>query len=307
MSDGDGDLLILARAELAQSPRRALAWARSFDDPQLRARLLFAVLRAWGEKDPHAALAWAFAQNDELKDRYIEGALTGSAAQPAVALDIGRDLLSQDPTDDKGYGTILLGALSAAQHYDTAIEFANDGPANEREDWLHNIFNRWGQLQPEQAVAALGSISDDSLRVPAFQALVDGWAASNSFTTLAPFALTLPAGDQRAYALDAGLRSWCLQDPAGLATWLSTLQPGPEFDEGAALVATKTDTANRPTGTAVNWIETISDPDLRNQAFTQVLGEWAQTDPAAARQYVQSASWLNDNQRTSFLQALGTN
>src|SRR5215471_12634951 len=63
------ELLQLARNAVALSPHDALLWAQSCSDSQLREKLLFAVLQAWGEKEPNAAVDWALNQNSD--ERFI--------------------------------------------------------------------------------------------------------------------------------------------------------------------------------------------------------------------------------------------
>src|SRR5262245_279872 len=61
-SDSNEGLLELARAAVSRSPQLALEWAQAQTDSELRERLLFAVVRAWGEKDPRSAVDWALRQ-----------------------------------------------------------------------------------------------------------------------------------------------------------------------------------------------------------------------------------------------------
>ena len=77
----DEELLALARGLVVRSPERAIAWARSQNDG-LRDRLRFAVVRAWGEKDPGSAVDWALMQDDSERQSDMEAALAGAAGQP---------------------------------------------------------------------------------------------------------------------------------------------------------------------------------------------------------------------------------
>jgi hypothetical protein len=303
-SETDEELLTLARTLVARSPERAIAWARLQSDG-LRERLRYAVIRAWGEKDPAAAVDWAWVQDDSERHSDMEAALAGAVAQPPVALAIVRSLMADDPDEGTAWGAALVGALSKAGQFQTALGFLNSGPPDSRADWAAATFRRWGESRPEDAIQALDSITDETLRQTAFQAVVDGWSAGNP-STLAAYALSLPPGETRDHALGQAIDNWSLQDPAGMGDWLNTLTPGTEYDAGAALMIAKTDGANRSTDVALAWVDSISNPDLKFNSLAHVLGEWAQTDLPAATEYAKNAAWLDGNQRAALLGELGT-
>jgi len=303
-SETDEELLALARTVLARAPERAIAWARSQSDG-VRERLLSAVIRAWGEKDLAAAVDWAWVQDDNERRSDVEAALAGAAAQPQLALAIVRSLMAEDPDEGAVWGAVLVGALSNAGQFQTALDFLNSGPPDSRADWAAATFRRWGESRPEDAVKALESITDAGLRQTAFQAVVDGWSAGNP-SALAAYALSLPQGENRDHALGQAIDNWSLQDPAGLGDWLNTLTPGMEYDQGAALMIAKTDGANRTTDVALAWVDSISDPALKFDSLARVLKEWAQTDLTAAAEYAKNAAGLDANQRTALLGELGT-
>lgn len=290
---------------VGRSPERGIAWARSQSDEELRERLLSAVVRAWGELNPAAAVDWALVQGDSERQADLEAALAGAVKQPQLALAIVRDRLQSDPDDAAACGTALVGALNNAGQFQTALEFANDGPPDFRADWMTAAFHRWGASQPQDAMGALDAIADQELRGTAFRAMADGWSASDP-SALATYAMSLPQGQNRDYALGQAMDNWSLQDPASLGAWLNTLPPGAEGDIGAALMISKTDGANRSTEVALGWVESISDPGLKFDSLAHVLDEWAQTDSAAATEYVRNAAWLENNQRSTLLEKMGT-
>ena len=303
-SESDEELLALARPLVARSPERALEWARSQSDG-LRERLRSAVVRAWGEKDPAGAVDWALVQDDDERRVDMEAALAGAVRQPQLALAIVRRLLADDPEDSAGCGPALVVALSNAGQFQTALKFLNVGPPDSHADWATATFHRWGESRPEDAVRALQNIADENLRAIAFQAVADGWSAGNP-AGLAAYALTLPRGENRDYALGRAMDNWSMQDPAGLATWVNTLPPGKEADAGAALMIAKTDGANRTPELAMQWVENIDDPALKLDSLAHVLTQWNRTDPAATRQYVATATWLSDPQREEILKTLAS-
>jgi len=301
----DAELLGLARVMLTRSPQAALDWAQSCEDPELRRRLSLAVAQAWGEKDPASAVAWALGQKEDTLAADLKAVLAGAVRQPVVAVEIGRNLLAQNSVYAGTYGAALVVALDADEQFLTAVQFANKAPADFREDWTAAAARAWAQREPREALAALDAIVDEPLRDPIFRAVVQGWPAAQP-ADLANYALSLPTGEQRAYALDQVMFKWSRQDPAGLANWLANIPRGVNYDAGAFFIVTEAKPTNLSPATAMSWAESIGDHDMRLSSFEQVLAQWGQADPMAARNYVQQAHGLDVAERAQLLQSIPT-
>jgi hypothetical protein len=213
-----------------------------------------------------------------------------------------RDIFAQDPGDQNGHAAELLNQQCRDKQFQTALSLLDAVPRDLRADWLKIIFNRWAQAQPNEAMQSLAKIGDPDERAGAFQAAVAGWNSSDP-AGLANYAINQRASDDRDYALTSAFENWSLQNPTALATWLNTLPRGAEFDYGAALMIAKTDGANRSPELAMQWVENIGDLTLKQTSFTRVIAEWLRTDSAAAKQYVASATWLDDSARSKILSA----
>lgn len=302
----DDQLLTLARDIVSRSPQRAIDWARAQTDATLRRRCLVAAIRAWGERYPNAAVDWALTQPEDERQTDLEAALNGAVTQPQLAVAIVRGLLKYyDPADHVNAAPALVVALNNAGQFQTALDFINDAPADERAEWTRATFQRWGASQPQEAIQALNSITDDKLRDDAFRGVIASWS-TQSPSALADYAASLPDGDHRAFALTQLVDNWSLQDPAAFATWLNTSPPGMNLDQAIATLISKTDSANGSLQVAVQWAERISDSDLRYDSIKHVLSEWNQTDPSAAQTYLATTSSLDDQQRQTLLRALQT-
>lgn len=149
-------------------------------------------------------------------------------------------------------------------------------------------------------MAALDSITDPAEREIAFKMAVRGWN-SNDPAGLADYAKNLPASDDRTYALMEALGNWSIQDPEAMATWLNNLPRGDEYDYGVALMLANSDGANRSPRLAMQWVENIDNPIYKQSSFTRILAEWMLTDSVAARQYVATATWLDDASRAKII------
>jgi hypothetical protein len=217
-----------------------------------------------------------------------------------VALSAGRRLLADDPSDAKGRAGDYLLSLCNAGQFQLALQFASEAPVDLKSGWLKAVFTRWAEVQPRDAIAALASLDDSPERTSLFQSVADAWAA-NDPAALAKYAGSLADGDDKTYALNQVVDNWSLQDPEAFSGWLNSTPAGVDLDQAIARMISKTDEANRSSEVAMKWVDCINDPALHYNALLQVLGQWNQSNPAAARKYVGTVSWLDESQRQEIL------
>jgi|SRR5215469_6715911 len=222
-----------------------------------------------------------------------------------IALAPGRQLLADDPYDDKGRAGDFLLSLCNTGQFRLALQFANEAPPDLKSGWLKAVFSRWGQVQPREAIAALASLDDVPERTSLFHGIADAWAVNNP-AALADYMKSLPDGDDKTYALNQVVDNWSLQDPEAFSGWLNSSPAGVNLDTAIAQMISNTDEANRSSEVAMQWVDCINDPALRYNALLQVLGQWNQSNPAAAQNYVGTISWLDDSQRQKILKDLQT-
>lgn len=226
---------------------------------------------------------------------------TAISISPTDPQTLAKQILALDPQDNDGRYAALLDGLCRAGDFQLALKLAGQAPPDLQSSLLKIIFNRFAQSRPSDALKSLDAIADPQLHSAALRATVDGWD-STRLNDLATYAFALPPCDDRDYALGTALDRWSLQDPDALSAWLNTLPRGDEFDYGATLMIEKTDGANRPPELAMEWVQSIADPALKQNLLLRVLDEWSQSDSAAARQYIASADWLDDSQRQQALE-----
>ena len=131
-------------------------------------------------------------------------------------------------------------------------------------------------------------------------AVMDRWAILDP-RTLANFAIQLPADSNRNYALSAALAEWTNQDLAAASAWLNQLEPSAELDAGVSAITTRQPLmAHRPE-TAVNWAESVFDPELRSQTLAAIVREWAKADHSAAQRYAETSPAINAADRSMLL------
>lgn len=294
-----------AIAELAaRDPRAALEHALHETHVWRRTELLKAAFRGWASVDPDAAIARAQTLPQADRETAIAAVFAGSAIRPDVTVALARRLCAADPSLSRDRGAAAIEALSAAGAFSAAAAFAASGEGADRDAWLAAAFARWGEQQPRAAANAALALRDAALQQRAFQSLVTGWAQTEPLP-LADFAVKMPAGENRTYALGEALRQWIDRDPIAASAWVDQLDPSPDLDGAVAAIATQPFLAAHRPEVALSWAESITDASLRSHTLAAIVREWADTDRAAAARFVRASSDILGEERSDLLNLIG--
>ncbi|MDE2020847.1 MAG: hypothetical protein KGJ13_10970 [Patescibacteria group bacterium] len=219
-----------ALEQLASSdPADALTIAMQESDAKLREALLQGVLRGWGSLDPSAAADWARSEDTIDHGLAMASVMNGAVKHPDQAIQLTASLSQRDPAQIQSYGQYLVFALTRVGDFSAAADFAVKGAPDIRPNWVVMAYYNWAVKQQDVAVAAALKLTDPSAQLTAFRAAISGWAHSDP-KTLVDTAENFPEGQDRKFALTAGLRSWIEKDPAAAADWISHHEYTPEMD-----------------------------------------------------------------------------
>jgi len=295
--------IVAAIEDLAtRDAQRALSLALAEVDLRLRLDMLRAALRGWAKSDPDAAGDWALSHPSIIdKSDAATAVLTGLIQNPDAAIRLFSHLSETDPGHAREFGNSLIAALSNNGDFSRAAEFAAQGDAQYRNDWLAAAFGSWSQYQPQTAAAEAMKLPDPDLRQSAVQAAFTGWAQGDPKGLIA-YAISLPDGQAKSFALTESLPSWAVNEPAAAAEWINQMPSSPELDQGIATVALSLD--NKPE-VAVTWAESIADPQLRSTTLATLIRQWNESDPAAAQQYADTSTNIIGEDRSDLLIGFG--
>lgn len=288
----------------ATDPERAFALARAEVNRRLREDLVQAVLRGWARVAPATAAAWALhlvepnAREQALSTVFASAA----AANPDEALQVGQQIVAQNPVEAGGYGSSLIEALCASGHFDRAIQFAMVGDEANRASWLGAAYSKWAEFQPEQAAAAATALADPAARSEALHGIVGGWSETDP-QSLVHFVTQLPAGTDRDGLLSQSLRKWAQADPVAASAWMNNREPGPDLDQGVAAVAVM---PYLKPDVAVGWAESVVDPKLRSETLTNVLRNWLPDNLSAAESYFATTTNLLPEDREDIARVIAS-
>jgi hypothetical protein len=288
----------------AADPDRAMKMAQGEGNLKLREDLVQASLHGWARTSPTNAANWALALSDSnARERALSTVFAGAvAANPDAAVQLGKQLFQQNPTEAAGYGSSLITALCEAGHFETAIKMAGDGDPATRSGWMAGAWSKWAEFQPDQAAAAAAAITDPELRDQALHGIIGGWAEADP-AALVQFMTQLPPDGEKNSMISQALQRWAKVDPQAASEWMNGADTGPELDEGVAAVASMD--SLKP-DVAIGWAESVIDPKLRSETLVTVLRNWVTVDLPAAENYFNTTKDLLPEDRQELAGVIAT-
>ncbi len=109
------------------------------------------------------------------------------------------------------------------------------------------------------------------------------WAQYDAPAALA-WAQTLPASQQKNFALQQAASIWAQNDPKAAVAYLGNLPDGPQKNNLIQNMASQW--AQSDPTSALAWAEDLPSSQTKMGALRQITSSWAQSDPQAATAYV---------------------
>lgn len=272
----------------ATDPDGALALAQQETNFRLRQDLLGAALQGWATINPGASVGWASTHLFDAERRTaVEAIIDAGMARRDETIQAVNALCERDAAMADDYGRMLIASLAKNSDFATAVSFATANTSSHKDYWLGAALYSWSQYRPQEAAEALKTITDPAAYNEAIHGLILGWS-SNDPVSLVKFAERLPAGPARQEAFNQALQNWVTHDPVAASVWLDAHEATPELDSGAVKLATSPYLVEKNLETALSWAKSVSDPQQRTIALVDVIQQWAQRDPVAARLYAEA-------------------
>lgn len=285
-----------------RDPQLAITTAAQCANIRLRAALFRAALQGWGKSNPAAAATWVDTETIMDKEQAVSALLTSAVENPDEAINATTALIQNNPEQATQFGTDLIRAFTESGQFTQAADFAANGPASNRDDWIMAAFSRWAEFQPQSAIATAMQMQNPELQQSALDAIIVGWSPTDP-QGMAQFAANNLSGQQQSAALSRALGFWADSDPVATANWINQNSPGPAADTSIAEIASSPALSQSPAAAAA-WAASIINPDLRSQTLNDVLGKWATTDLSGAENFVQTSPAITEADRPRFFAQL---
>ncbi|MDE0884346.1 MAG: hypothetical protein OSB70_02305 [Myxococcota bacterium] len=240
------------------NPKAAHSAAMGVDDSSLRALLLDRIVAAWSHDGDRESLTLYLA---DLPDNPARDRLTS--------------ILIRE---------IFGGGREAVVAWVEALPPAAD--SNFKSLAFTKAAGILAQDDPAYAAAFAQRNGDSTSRPPALAAVARRWASENP-EDAAEWAQSLPEGTGRTAAIQSTFARWQKKNPTVAEQWLFAAEIGRELDPARFRVARRL-TATSPFR-ALQFVQKIDDPSLRQKALVVTLRQWLQVDVQAAN------GWLSEN------------
>ncbi len=310
------------RAWSAKDPEAAASWACALRDDKLARRLAGGPLRSLAEKNPERALALARSRDDDFRKVVLSSVLGPMGKKdPAGTLrtfapelwkngdgfyelrDVISSWMKQDgsaalawllaqPRDsDRDISNWLanLGDNTPAWRRTVADALVSNAAGSNRSDLMRDLFFRWGNEQPAEALAWLNQLSDPDLRIDLLEKVGNSYYSNNPEKSL-PLALAMPEGANRTGRLAQLLGAWAKINSDAALAWMRehSAEPGVSGASYAVHGALLADLAREdPQAALVEW-QALSDAKTRDNTIDAIARAWGQKDPAAAFQWAEA-------------------
>ena len=293
------EMTVLVQKLAETDPQSALSLALAPVNLRLRAALLRAALKGWGEADPFAAVEWAKTQTVMDQSQIIAALLQGAVRNPSEAIDVTTQLMKDNVGRASEFGCDLISALNEGGEFELAANFAVNGPPNFREDLILPAYSRWAEFQPGAAVASAMNITDSAVRDSALNAITVGWSPTDPQGLLEFARSNLPMEQQNSVVTSA-LDFLASSDPVAAAKWINEHNPGSPADGGIAEIALSSQLSQTPE-VAADWAVNISNSQLRMDTLATLVRKWMVVNPSNAKQFIQSSPILAPEDRSQLL------
>jgi hypothetical protein len=313
----DADVRQLAVRAIAETwsqtdPAAAYAYGLALEDRDLQASFVAGVVRQWTQSDPVVALRHlsdrshgrraimqvyqamgALAAHDPERAFELAGQLDPadlrSAAQQAViqtwaredASAVAERIEAMPPSPGRRELEQLLAEQYAREHPDEAIAWAQrrSGPAGI--ELLTAVLNGIAQEDAERAVDIASTFDTGTLQRQALSTVISNLAWQRP-EVAAQFVDRLPAGAERADAMQQIAGAWGEQDPDAASAWAAGLD---EPLRSRAMLNIGSHLAYMDPERATDIVHQLKGAP-RAQLVQEIASGWAQTDPGRAREWI---------------------
>ena len=203
-----------------------------------------------------------------------------------------------------------MARLDAKALHKLAANVATWPRCRRNERILGKIFHRWGELDPQTALAQARTLFPSDLAFAATREVVDGYLETDPAGASAYLAAPPAAGANgflrnnwsRSIRLGQALQNWAEQDAAAAVGFANDLPPDAYRPYILDYIAQEW--MHQDPSAALNWAQSLGAHNQRASALSGIVTTWAQTDPAAAANYVLGLSGNPD--QTDLVNTLAT-
>ena len=272
----------------AEDSESALLWLESNAQGLARLETLNNGVELWAERNPIEASQWIDGMANDGSKAIAAKALVAkwAEAEPSVAAEWVAGL-PDGPVKEKAKEAlvkswVMQDAKAASVWALAEAEFNGDY------DLLGETIREFSKQSPEEAESFVRDLAEANYSEIAVTSLVMGRAEEDPAAT-AEWLVKMTPNDpiySDEYTNEL-MQIWAESDSIAASEWLSVQDPGQQRD--AAISGFSESILRYEPEIAAAWANTISDADQRMKQLDHNVGIWADTQPAEALDWVQTA------------------
>ncbi|MES2922401.1 MAG: hypothetical protein V4819_12685 [Verrucomicrobiota bacterium] len=290
IGDTRGEYALLLRGWAKADPLTALEYvAKHPGGEQGRST----ILSTWAGNDAAGAERWALDHHEgDGPNPYMASVIRGVAGNDVA--EASRMAQSMPLSRERGEAVDAITQALFLQGIDAAMAF----PATITDEALRGGFvaaiaNRLIGKDVNKAAEWVASMPQGDIQNRAARSVAD--ALANKDTQAAAAWVRTLKPEAQSEAARGVIPVMSRDDIAGTARWVSGLVGTPNYDNVVEEFVWSCNT--RAPEQSAAWIQGVSDPQQQRRLFQRMLGEWAQKDAAAVKQWVASNTVPDDIRR----------
>ncbi|BCU78792.1 hypothetical protein [Luteolibacter sp. LG18] len=242
----------------------------------------------WAKSDPQAALAWA----ESLQGRDKTQAMTAvvrelATSDPQKAVTMAAAMEGDAQKD--AYASIA--SQWGAKDFTAAEAWIKSLPADQQASAMAEAIGSLANTDPQLASQKIASMADGREKQDAINSVVNSWSREDP-KAAATWLLAQGGEDVSRNAMRDLMRNWSSQDDASAVAFISQQPSGTVRDEAATSYIWSNRSDNPQA--VVSLAESITDERSRERAIAVSAERWMQSDPEAAKAYIQQSTLLSD-------------
>ena len=255
------------------------------------------IAEEWAKQDPEGALAWTKSLTGRDKGSAISSAIaTIASTDPKKAADM---LQTLDPSDRaQSYDSIARSW--AAKDWSSASAWVQSLPADQQQAAMANAIRGLADQDPKSAAQKIASMQAGDSRDEAVSWVAESMSRNNPAE--AAKWLLAQEGDKSG-AMRTVIGNLARQDDSSALSLIGQQAAGDVKDSMIASYV-RAGTSSDPQ-TTMQLAESITDQNERSRATGAAAWQWMQTNPDAAKAYIQQSTTLDDQTKQRLLDNRG--
>lgn len=241
----------------------------------------------WAKSNPEAALAWAQTLKGNDKDQAMTSVVRElSMTNPQKAVQLAATMEGDAKTS--AYESIA--GQWGAKNFSEAEAWIKSLPADQQDAAMASAIRSLANQDPQAASTKIASMADGDAKNRAIGEVVDTWSREDPKAAAAW--LSSQSTEASGRAMRELMGNWARQDDAGALSYL-TAQPAGEARDQATQAYVWSNRSADPKS-VISLAETITNEEDRQRAVGVAAMQWMQSDPEAAKAYIQSSTSISD-------------